>query len=363
MSIEVAVRQDYGAFSLDVAFDAAATGITALFGPSGAGKTTVLNAIAGLSRPRVGRIAVGQHVLFDSESGKWVPARQRRIGYVFQDARLFPHLSVEGNLRFGWRRAPSRMSEPEIARIVEMLGLAPLLGRKPATLSGGEKGRVALGRALLANPELLLFDEPLAALDAARKNEILPYLERLRDEARLPMLYVSHSLDEVSRLANDIVLLQQGRVVASGSLFDVLTDLELTDFTGGSPYGTVLETRITRRLEADGLSILSFPGGELAVPLLEKPVGQGLRTHVRAEDVMLAREEPRAISANNVLPVVIAAIRSASGGHVDVRLLCGSTALVARITRASSLRLELAEGMHLFAIIKSVTVSPQTELA
>ena len=173
------------------------------------------------------------------------------------------------------------------------------------------------------------------------------------------MLYVSHSLDEVSRLANDIVILQQGRVVACGSVFDVLTDPELTDFTGGSPYGTLLQTRILRRLERDGLTILSFPGGELAVPLMDGPIGQSLRTHIRAEDVMLAREEPRAISANNVLPVIITAIRPAASGHVDVRLLCRETALVARITRASCARLELAEGMPLFAIIKSVTVSPQ----
>jgi molybdate transport system ATP-binding protein len=359
MSIAVAVRQRYGSFTLDVTFRVERNGITALFGPSGAGKTTILNAIAGLLRPESGRITIGGRVLFDSTAGVWLPAWERRIGYVFQDARLFPHLTAERNLRFGWRRSRKPMPEQEIAKIVQMLGLELLLQRKPANLSGGEKARVALSRALLASPDVLLLDEPLAALDAARKNEILPYLERLRDDAQVPMIYVSHSLDEVSRLAQQIVILKQGGVAANGSIFDVLTDLRLPDFTGASPYGAVIETTVTRHIEASGLTILAFAGGELVVPLMDRLVETRLRTHVRAEDVMIAREEPRAISANNVLPTTIDGLRESTPEHVDLRLLCGSTALIARITRASWARLELQQGMPVFAIVKSVTVAPQ----
>jgi molybdate transport system ATP-binding protein len=362
MTIEVAIRHRFGAFQLDVVFVAGAPGLTALFGPSGAGKTTVINAIAGLLRPKAGRISVNGRVLFDSEAGISVSGRRRRVGYVFQDARLFPHLDVEANIRFGWRRAAARVPETEVARIVEMLGLGRLLRRKPVYLSGGEKARVSIARALLADPAILLLDEPLAALDAMRKNEILPYLECLRDEAQIPMLYVSHSLDEVSRLATDIVFLREGRVIAAGSIFDVLTDLQLPDLTGSAPYGAVIETTVSRHLPGERLSVLAFAGGELSVPLLQKPTGTRLRTHIRAEDIMLAREEPRAISANNVLPAKISAFRERPPAHVDVRLVCRETVLIARITHASFVRLALQADEKVFAIVKSVTVVPQVEL-
>jgi molybdate transport system ATP-binding protein len=335
--------------------------VTALFGPSGAGKTTVLNAIAGLLRPAEGRIEVDNRVLFESGADVWVTSRERRIGYLFQDTRLFPHLDVERNLRFGWRRAHKRLAESEIAHVVEMLGLRALLRRKPANLSGGEKARVALGRALLAAPTVLLLDEPLAALDLGRKNEILPYLERLRDEAKLPVLYVSHSLDEVSRLAQDILIIKHGCVVLSGAVSDVLTDLRLPDYTGGSPYGAMIETEVARHLVSEGLTVLAFNGGELLVPLMSRPEGARLRTHVRAEDVMIALERPQAISANNVLSATVSGLRESTPAHVDVRLLCGPTPLVARITRASCSRLNLRPGAQAFAIVKSVTVAPQID--
>jgi molybdate transport system ATP-binding protein len=359
MSIEVAVRQQYAGFALDVAFGVERNGITALFGPSGAGKTTVLNAIAGLLRPEDGRIAIGGRVVFDQAARVWIPPRERRIGYVFQDARLFPHLTVERNLRFGWRRSRSRMPENEVAKVIQMLGLVPLLQRKPVHLSGGEKARVALARALLAAPDVLLLDEPLAPLDATRKNEILPYFERLRDEAGLPLIYVSHSLDEVSRLAQEIVILKEGCVAASGPIFDVLTDLQFPDFNRASPYGAVIETFIASHIETSGLTVLEFAGGELLVPRMERTIGTRLRTHIRAEDVMIAREEPRAISANNVLFAAIDDLRESTPEHIDLRLLCGATPLIARITRASRTRLALEKGVHVFAIIKSVTVAPQ----
>jgi molybdate transport system ATP-binding protein len=352
MSVEVALRHNFGAFSLDVAFEIERVGVTTLFGPSGAGKTSVINAIAGLFRPDEGRIAIDGRVVLDTKAGVFVPARERHTGYVFQDARLFPHMNVENNLRFGWRRAQKPVSENEIARVIALLGLSHLLTRSPKALSGGEKGRVALGRALLASPDILLLDEPLAALDAARRSEILPYLERLRDETKLPMIYVSHAVDEVARLADEIVVLRDGRSVEQGSVFDLLTRMG----TGIDPLGAVLDAKVQSHHPADGLTVLSFDGGQLIVSQIARPVGARVRIRVRAEDIMLACEEPRAISANNVLRARVTAIRQDDGPQADVQLACGATRLVARITRASVARLGLAEGAPIFAIIKSVIV-------
>ena len=210
--ITVAVRHKQGDFALDAAFSSTAR-VVALFGPSGSGKTTLLNVISGLIRPEVGVVEVGGRLLTDTKSGTFLPAHRRRVGYVFQDARLFPHLSVRGNLAYGRRFAPraERYADPE--EVIALLGLGPLLARRPATLSGGEKQRVAIGRALLASPRLLLMDEPLASLDAARKAETLPYVERLRDELSIPIVYVSHSREEVDRLADEVVHLDEGRLV------------------------------------------------------------------------------------------------------------------------------------------------------
>ncbi len=359
MSISVQLRHDFGGFTLDVAFEVPRPGITALFGPSGSGKTSIVNAIAGLLRPRQGRIVIGGDTVFDSKTGIFVPPRLRRIGYVFQDSRLFPHMNVERNLRFGWRRSATRADEAEFGRIVSMLGLEPLLARRPLKLSGGEKSRVALGRALLSSPRLLLLDEPLSALDGARKAEIMPYLERLRDEAKLPMLYVSHSLDEVARLADDVIVLQAGRIVAKGAVFDMLAGLEFSELTGAPSYGAVIDTRVAAHRSEDGLSVLAFDGGELIVPLLQAAIGSRLRVRIRAEDVMLAVEEPRGISANNILRCRVTAIRETGASHADVQLLCGSAHLLARITKASAKRLALTPEMKVFAIAKSVIVDPR----
>ena len=350
MSVEIALHHQFTGFTLDAQFRVGA-GVTALFGPSGAGKTSIVHAIAGLLRPQRGRIVVDGRIILDTDSGVSLPVHTRRIGTVFQDARLFPHMSVENNLRFGMRRAPVPANENEFAHIVELLGLENLLPRKPAKLSGGEKGRVALGRALLASPQLLLLDEPLAALDAARKNEILPYLERLRDDARVPMLYVSHSLDEVTRLADSIVVMREGNVVAAGSVFDLMSDLQFAAASGVASYGAVLDAKVKAHRD-DGLSVLSFAGGEIVTGRIAKELGSRLRVRIRAEDIMLAREEPKAISANNVIPATVAAIGE-SAAHADVQLSCG---FVARITRASAARLALAPGQQIFAIVKSVTV-------
>lgn len=358
MSVSVFCRHDFGGFRLDAAFEIGAAGVTALFGPSGAGKTTVINAIAGLFAPREGRILMGPRTVLDTAANVFVPPRARRIGYVFQDAKLFPHLSVKDNLLFGWRRAPQKADDSEIARVIDMLGLAHLLQRLPVKLSGGEKSRVALGRALLSSPELLLLDEPLAALDVARKAEILPYLERLRDESRIPMLYVSHMLDEVMRFADRMIVLKEGRVAAQGRVFDLAGSFVLADLTGISALSSVIETRIAEQRATDGLTILAFDGGEIAVPVLNRPVGARVRVRIRAEDVMLAREEPKAISANNVLKSIIAEIRNDDAGHADVRVACGDAHIIARITRASARRLELVPGAGVFAVIKSVIADP-----
>jgi molybdate transport system ATP-binding protein len=358
MSVECAIRHGFGSFTLDVAFAVDKPGITALFGPSGAGKTTVANAIAGLFRPQAGRIVIDGKAVFDSATRVFIPAHERGAATVFQDARLFPHMSVENNLLFGWRRAKQRASQNQIAHVLDLLGLGALLKRRPAKLSGGEKSRVALGRALLSAPSLLLLDEPLAALDSARKSEIVPYLESLRDEAGIPMIYVTHSLDEVTRLADHLIVLKEGRVAAQGAVFDLLPDIELETLGREGAYGAVFPATIAEQ-RRDGLTALKFDGGVLLLPRIDRAVGAQLRVRLRAEDVLLAREEPQAISANNILPVTVLGVRASGAAHADVQLACGGVKLAARITRASMLRLAIAPGQTLFAVIKSVTVDPQ----
>lgn len=350
MSLEVFLRHRMGVFSLAAEFVTHGK-VTALFGPSGSGKSTIVAAIAGLIRPRQGRVALDGRVLTDLP-GLFVPAERRRIGVVFQDARLFPRMSVRDNLLFGWRRAESKANAGTIAHVVDLLGLAPLLARRPRGLSGGEKSRVALGRALLASPEMLLLDEPLASLDAARRDEILPYLEKLAREAKLPMLYVSHQVEEVARLADEVVVLENGRVKAQGMAFDLLTDLDAV--AGVPPLGAVFEATVQEH-RGDGLSLIAFDGGVLTVRRLPHSVGSRLRVRLRAEDIMLALAEPQAISANNVLACTVKAIRT-SGDEADIQLLCGATRLVSRITAASRARLGLEPGLAVYAIVKSVTV-------
>ena len=363
MSIEIALRHEFPGFALDVAFGLPKPGVTALFGTSGAGKTTIVNAIAGTFKPREGRIVINGRVVLDTQAGIFVPAAARRTGYVFQDARLFPHMSVENNLLFGWRRAAVQASAAEIARIVSLLGLEHLLQRRPRALSGGEKQRIALGRALLSSPEILLLDEPLASLDAQRRAGILPYLESLRDAARLPMLLVSHALDEVARLADDIVVVKGGRVAAEGSVFEVLTGLELAALAGSPPLGAVIPVTVAAHRD-DGLTALGFDGGTLLVAQMAQAVGTRLRVRVRAEEILLALEAPRAISANNILAAEVLAVGGDGGTQADVQLRCGATRLVARITKASAARLALAPGKPVFAIVKSVTVdTPAARLA
>jgi molybdate transport system ATP-binding protein len=355
MSADIELHHRLGDFTLDAAFAfGEKPGVTALFGPSGAGKSTIIHAIAGLLRPERGRIVLQGETVLDTERGIFMPASVRRVGVVFQDTRLFPHLSVRSNLLYGWRRAAARADVAGIDSIIALLGLESLLARRPGTLSGGERSRVALARALLMGPRTLLLDEPLAALDVARKTEILPYLERLVQETKIPMLYVSHALDEVARLADRMVVLADGRVAAEGSLFDVTARLDLFTGTHRLP-GAVLEALVARHDESHGLTELAFAGESLVVPAIARELGDKVRIRIDADDVMLALVRPESISANNILTSTIAAIRE-DGPNADVQLQLKGARLVARITRRSVKRLGLKPGTEVFALIKSVTV-------
>jgi len=353
MSLSVEIAHGFAGFALDVAFDAP-PGVTALFGRSGSGKTTVVNAVAGLLMPDRGRIVAGGAVLFDRAGGVALPPHRRRLGYVFQDARLFPHLSVRQNLTYGQRFAPA--GGVGLDAVVEMLGIGALLERRPGALSGGEKQRVAIGRALLSNPRLLLMDEPLAALDEARKAEILPWIERLRDGTDIPILYVSHSMAEVARLATTLVVMDQGRIRAAGPVAEVLADPGLAPVLGLREAGSILSARVVAQ-EEDGLTRLETAGGPVWLPRIEAAVGSALRVRIAAQDVIIARGRPEGISALNVLPAVVAAVRMGDGPGALVRLSVGGDALLVRITRRSAAALELREGVEVFAIVKSVSVA------
>ncbi len=355
MSVEVALRHGFGGFALEVEF-AAPAGVTALFGRSGAGKTTVVNAIAGLLRPDAGRIAVGGTVLLDTERGVDVPRHRRRVGYVFQEGRLFPHLSVRRNLGFGRWFAPRDALAADFDHVVELLGLGHLLERGPGRLSGGEKQRVAIGRALLAAPRILLMDEPLAALDAARKAEILPYLERLRDEVRVPIIYVSHALPEVARLATTVVALADGRVRRVGPVADMLSDPDLFPLMDREETGALLTARLVGHDATDGLSELALDGGRLIVGRVAAPPGARLRVRIRARDVMIATRRPEAISALNILEARFAGVVRDEGASLEVALQVGADRLLARITRRSFVGLALEPGLPCFALVKSVSV-------
>jgi len=349
MSLDVDVDLARGDFRLQARF-VSAPGLTALFGRSGAGKTSIVNIVAGLARPDRGRIAVDGQVLVDTDRGVFVPTHRRRIGYVFQDSRLFPHLSVRQNLLYGgWFVRGDGSAAAELGSVVELLGIGHLLDRGPDSLSGGEKQRVAIGRALLARPRLLLMDEPLASLDEQRRSEILPYIERLRDQTGVPILYVSHSVAEVARLATTVVILAEGSVTAVGPVLDILPLADLAD------GGAVLDATVIRHDEVFGLSVLATVAGELQVPGLSAAVGAHVRVYIRARDVMLSLQPPRDISALNILAGRIAAVIPTSSAQADVRLDCNGAVLMARLTAKSVERLALAPGRAVYAVVKSVS--------
>lgn len=354
MTIIVDVEKRLDTFSIQASFESAGR-LTALFGRSGAGKTTLVNLIAGLVRPDRGRVVIDGDTLVDTAAGIEVPAHRRRVGYVFQDARLFPHMSVRSNLLYGRRRAPRRDRTIDFDAIVGLLGIAHLVARRPADLSGGERQRVALGRALLAGPRLLLMDEPLAALDEARKADLLPYVERLRDEMRLPIVYVSHSVEEVARLADTVVVMADGQVVASGEVNEVFGRADLSAVTGQYEASTVLTATVEGQEPAVGLTVLRHPAGLLYYPLIERPVGAEVRIRIRARDVALAVGDPGRLSIRNRLAATVVDIRSGPPPIVDVRLDAAGAPLVASITREAANDLGLAPGTSVTALIKSAT--------
>jgi molybdate transport system ATP-binding protein len=354
--LSVALRHRYAGFALDLAFEAP-PGVTALYGRSGSGKTSVVNAVAGLLRPQEGRITLGATVLCDTQTGLFLPPHRRHIGYVFQDARLFPHLTVRQNLLYGRFFAP-KGTGPDLPSIADLLGLGPLLNRRPGALSGGEKSRVALGRAILSHPRMLVLDEPLAALDEARKAEILPYLERMRDGLGLPLLYVSHAAAEVARLATTVVLVDAGRVTAAGPVAQIFADPATAPSLGLREAGAVLLARIAAQ-EEDGLTRLETPAGPLFLPRIAAVAGTEVRLRILAQDVMLALERPQGISALNLLPARVREVRLGEGPGALVRLDVGGAALLARVTRRSVAALDLQPGREVWAVLKAVSVAQE----
>ena len=354
--LEVDIEHRLGAFELDIHFRSG-RGLTALFGRSGAGKTSIINVIAGLVRPERGRIVVDGSVLIDTEHGIRVAAHRRRVGYVFQEDRLFPHLTVHQNLLFGRWFAIGSAPATRLDDVVDLLGIGGLLDRRPARLSGGEKQRVAIGRALLASPRLLLMDEPLTSLDAVRKDEILPYIERLRDQAGVPIVYVSHAVAEVTRLASTIVLISDGRVRAVGPLQEVMGRAEPHPVAGRFEAGAVLAASVAAHDTRWGLTELVGAFGKLTVPRLPTPVGASLRVRIRARDVILAASPPTEISALNVLAGRVEAVVPIEDAALEVQLRLGDDErLLARVTRRSGAALGLVPGREVFAVIKTVAI-------
>ena len=342
-------------FTLDVDLNLPSRGVTALFGHSGSGKTTLLRCLAGLERHSVGLLHFKGEIWQDSERGVFLPTYQRPIGYVFQEASLFPHLSVRKNLDYGRKRVNSG-HKVSLDHAVELLGIGHLLDRMPDRLSGGERQRVAIARALATSPQLLLMDEPLAALDLKRKNEILPYLERLHDELEIPVFYVSHSPDEVARLADYVVLLSEGRVVATGGLRETLARLDLpTAFTEDA--GVVIEAVVADHDENYHLTRLDFAGGSIFVTRRQEAIGYRLRFRIHARDVSLALTRAEGTSILNLLSVTVTDVADAdTPAHVLIRLDAGGAPLIARITRRSRDHLGVAPGQPLWAQIKAVAL-------
>lgn len=355
--LDVSVRRVQGAFRVDAAFSSPAAGVTALFGRSGSGKTSIINMIAGLSRPDEGRIAVNGTPLFDSAVRIDVPMDRRRIGYVFQDGRLFPHMTVRANLTYGMKLVPAAQRIIPFDDVVEMLGVGHLLDRRPAHLSGGEKQRVAIGRALLTSPRLLLMDEPLAALDETRKGEVLPFVAGLPKQFAIPIVYVSHSLDEILKLADTLVLMDGGRAVAAGAVEEVVGSLHLSGGMDAAEAGAVLTTMVEDHDPRHHLTLLRFAGGRLAVQRMDQPVGARVRVRIRASEVGIALEPPRHSSFQNVFPVRIVALEPPRDGQVDIRLDAAGAPLWARITSRARDAMALEPGLIVHALVKSVALT------
>ncbi|QKV64712.1 molybdenum ABC transporter ATP-binding protein [Pseudomonas sp. 43A] len=356
--IVVRLKRVYADFGLDVDLNLPGRGVTALYGHSGSGKTTCLRCIAGLERAEHGFVQINDEVWQDSDNGIFVPPHKRALGYVFQEASLFAHLSVLANLQFGLKRIAKSQRRVDMAQATELLGIGHLLERHPQHLSGGERQRVGIARALLTSPKLLLMDEPLAALDSQRKSEILPYLQRLHDELDIPVLYVSHAQDEVARLADHLVLLSEGKALASGPIGETLARLDLP-MAMGDDAGVIIEGQVSAYDAEYQLLSLQLPATEMSIRVTHAPIalGQPLRCKVHARDISLSLQNSEFSSILNRLPVTVVSEQSAdNAAHVLIRLDAGGTPLVARITRYSRDQLGVHPGQHLWAQIKAVAV-------
>ncbi len=354
MSLEVAFRHEFPGLALDIAFTAPTPGTTVLFGRSGAGKSTIIATVAGLIRPAACRIAIDGVTLADTARNLFTLPERRRIGLVFQDSRLFPHMTVATNLRFGLRRAPP--GPIGFDDVVDLLGVAPLLDRRPHSLSGGEKSRVAIGRALLSQPLLLAMDEPLASLDTQHKAEILPYLARLRHALRLPILYVTHSLDEVTRLADTLVLIRAGHVLAAGPLEQIVGRGDLP-LAARDDAAAVLPARVVAHDATRQLSELDAAGRRLLVPLLGSAPGSAVRVRIPAREVILAAAAPQGISVHNVIAGTVHGIVQDPGRHASmVEVALDGAGLLARVTPDAVARLGLVPGAPVLALVKSMAI-------
>ncbi len=353
--LAVAAARKRGAFALDVCFELPTPGVAALFGRSGSGKSMVVNTIAGLLKPDSGRIVHDGSVLLDTLRQIDVPPERRRMGYVFQDARLFPHLSVAGNLRYAERRAAGS-TYVSLETVTALLALGPLMDRRTHQLSGGERQRVAIGRALLTQPRLLLLDEPLAALDDARREEVLPYLETLRDQLAIPMVYVTHDFDEVLRLATHIVLMESGAVIAQGEVAKMSLDPHLRSLIGPDQVGAIIDGVVLGFDTASGLTKVRVGHGELHVQAKDLVVGTPLRVQLLARDVIVSTQVPQRLSVRNCLAGLVTSIQGDHLGSDLITIDIGGAAIVARITKAATRELSLTPQMNAWALVKSVSL-------
>jgi molybdate transport system ATP-binding protein len=353
--LSVAVKKRRGSFLLDAHFELPTPGVAALFGRSGCGKSTLVNVIAGLFDADAGRVALDDSVWLDSERRLCVPPERRRIGYVFQDARLFPHLGVAANLRYGERRAPAQRYVSFDA-VADLLDLGSLMHRRTHQLSGGERQRVAIGRALLSQPSLLLLDEPLASLDAARRDEVLPYLEILRDQLAVPMVFVSHNFDEVLRLATYVVLMESGKTIAQGGVGEMSLNKDLRSIVGAEAVGAIVDGTVLGTDPSSGLLRVKVGRGELKVQAENAAVGTKLRVQLLARDLIVATQPPQHLSVRNILAGVITTVTSDDAESDLVAIDIGETLIMARVTKAATRELALETGLPVWALMKAVSL-------